>query len=114
MRAVAILLAMLAVSTMVSSARCVVRCIEPPDHPPCHHQNPSKEAPAQPPCDSVMVAGEAPNSRVAISTLSLGSIASVDSATRSSLTPAPYGIVAESRERPPEFAHAAGLVVLRI
>ena len=73
MRVVALFLTMLAVSTVVSSAQCVVRCSEPPHHPPCHHQIPSKQSPAtQPPCDSLMVAGETPYSRLAISGLPCG------------------------------------------
>ena len=72
MRVVALFLTMLAVSTVVSSAQCVVRCSEPRHHPPCHRHTPSKESPAtQPPCDSLMVAGEAPYSRLAIAPLTL-------------------------------------------
>ncbi len=66
MRVVAIFLAMLAVSTMASSAQCVVRCAEPPGHPPCHGRTPA-QAPTKPPdCDSLMAAGEALSPRLAI------------------------------------------------
>jgi hypothetical protein len=115
MRVVAIFLAMLAVSTVVSSAQCVVRCSEPPHHPPCHRQTPSKESPAtQPPCDSLMAAGEAPYSRLAISPLTIGLTVWMQSPATPSLPPAPSRIAAEPWERPPDSALAADLVILRI
>ena len=115
MRVVAIFLTMLAVSTVVSGAQCVVRCFEPPHHPPCHHQTPSKESPAtQPPCDSLMVAGETPYARPAISPLTLGFTAWMQAPAACSLTPAPSRIAAEPWERPPDFPLAARPAVLRI
>ena len=115
MRVVAIFLTMLAVSTLVSGAQCVVRCSEPPHHAPCHHQTPSKEFPAtQPPCDSLMEAGETPSARLAISPLSLGFTAWTQAPAASSLTPAPSRIAAEPWERPPDSPRAARLAVLRI
>jgi hypothetical protein len=115
MRVVAIFLAMLAVSTMVSGAQCVVRCSEPPHHPPCHHQTPSKEFPAtQPPCDSLMVAGETPYARLAISPLNLGFTAWTQAPAASLLLPAASRIAAEPWERRPDSPFAASLAVLRI
>ena len=115
MRVVALFLAMLAVSTMVSSAECVVRCSEPPHHPPCHRQNSSKESPTtQPPCDSLMVAGEAPHSRLAISLHTLGLTAWMQAPATPSVPPAPSRIAAEPWERPPHSSPEAGPVILRI
>jgi hypothetical protein len=115
MRVVAIFLAMLAVSTMVSSAQCVVRCSEPPHCPPCHRQDSSKESPTtQPPCDSLMVAGEAPQSRLAISQHTLGLTAWMQAPATPPVPPTPSRIAAEPWERPPDCTLAASRTVLRI
>ena len=115
MRVVAIFLAMLAVSTVVSSAQCVVRCAEPPHRPPCHRQIPAKESPApQPPCDSLMVAGEAPYSRLAVAPLTFGLMVWAEVPALPALAPVPSRIAVEPWERPPDSPLAANLVVLRI
>jgi hypothetical protein len=73
MRVVALFLAMLAVSTVVSSGQCVVKCFEPSDLPPCHRHTPSKQSPeTQTACDSLMVAGENVSSRLTIFSLQAG------------------------------------------
>jgi hypothetical protein len=115
MRVVAIFLAILAVSTTVSSAQCVVRCLEPPHHPPCHRQTPSKESPTtQPPCDSLMVAGEAPYLHLAISALTFGLTAWVEAPAAPSMSQSRFRIAAQPWERPPDGPLAADAVVLRI
>jgi hypothetical protein len=115
MRVVALFLAMLAASTMVSSAQCLVRCSEPPSHPPCHRQTPSKHPPAaQPACDSLMVAGEALSLRLAVSPLTPGPTAGVPKPVAPPLPAAPSMIAAERWDAPPHSPLAAGLLVLRI
>src|SRR5437762_2037009 len=114
MRVVAILLAMLAVSTTVWSAQCVVRCSEPPSHSPCHGHTP-KQAPAKhPACDSLMVSGEALSPRLAIPLFAPGFTVGVVSPDGPPLT-AGWSINATRPwETPPPFLSTAHLLVLRI
>jgi hypothetical protein len=113
MRVVAILLAMLAVSTMAWSAQCAVRCSEPPRHSPCHGHAP-KQAPAQPDCDSLMATAEALFPRLTIPLVAAGFTADVITLDGPPLTAVLSINATRPWETSPPFFSTARLLVLRI
>ena len=107
---VAILLAMLAVSTLAWRAQCAVRCSEPPRHSPCHGHAPAK----QPDCDSLMATGEALSPRLTIPLFATGFTANVITLDGLPLTAVLPMNATRPWETSPPFFSAARLLVLRI
>jgi len=115
MRVAALFLAMLAASTSVSSAQCMVKCFESPNRPPCHQHAPANPAPSsQPACDSFMVAGEARSFRLAIPPPSHGVFTVGETSVTAPLLAAHDSGAAEFRELSPPNAISSQRAVLRI
>ncbi len=114
MRVVAILLAMFAVSSMMWSAQCVVRCSEPPSQSPCHRHTPNQIPAKQPDCDSLMATAEALSPRLAIPLFHPFSTAGIISLDGPPLAAVWSMNATRPWEAPPPFLSAAHSLVLRI
>src|SRR6185369_17926217 len=114
MRVAALFLALLAASTPVSSAQCMVKCFEYPSHPPCHQHAPASPSPSsQAACDTFMVAGEAQSLRFAISPPGCG-VAGVRSSVTATQLAERSLVAAELRESSPPIPICSQRDVLRI
>ena len=115
MRVAALFLALLAASTPVSSAQCMVKCFEYPSRPPCHQHAPASPSPSsQAACDSFMVAGEARSLRFAISPPSSSMFTGGETSVTATVLPAHALGAAKLRELSPPIPISAQRAVLRI